>query len=431
MIRLGAATLLAILAAGTAARADPLASCQAANPDFPEICPCLIERSAGEGFSDETLGKLIAHDYAGTSPEDVQRFGRVFVDCTSAAVTVQIAAGAAEAETPPVEDPADPNQPARNAPTEAPPPREPTGYRLSIPGGPPPVGQWAHRTEILRPDRPGLPDLTVARGGLVVDEAGHLLTAGCFGRGQAQIVFGPVAQRDDWARITLDVQGADGPLVTQTAVPSRIEVDLLHAEFPPDLIAALRKGNSVTLTAETAEDTAPLVTEFALNGSARALQNERCYGPDPAQATGGPGILVNGAWQSSTRTDAQDRTVPAMTFGDPDTAIEDLVLTCDHRFGIAPLPRYARPTAVTGQPMTYGYELQVDDNAPYQIGLTLPDAQTAESLTDRPLQQALVHEIASGDVLRIRALDMEPGDGIYRSYELRGTGALLAGLTCP
>ena len=108
--------------------------------------------------------------------------------------------------------------------------------------------------------------------------------------------------------------------------------------------------------------------------------------------------------------------------------MESLTFTCDRHLGIAPLPRYPGPDRDT--PVTYGYALTVDNNAGYQTAVTLPGASTTEGRTAEPLHPGLVDQMAAGKVLHVAPLDMAPGDGLLRSYELRGFGDGLAALAC-
>lgn len=67
--------------------ADPLSVCLQANPDFPQLCPCAVEQAKEAGFQEPKLSALLGHNYMTATPQEVQSFGLIFVQCTQAAVT--------------------------------------------------------------------------------------------------------------------------------------------------------------------------------------------------------------------------------------------------------------------------------------------------------------------------------------------------------
>ena len=103
------AAALAACMAGRAAAADPMATCQAANPQFPQLCGCAIERAQAAGIDGASLDKLLANDFVGVPLDAVQRYGLIFVECTQAAVMQQLGPGMAMPGMPDVSGLTDPD----------------------------------------------------------------------------------------------------------------------------------------------------------------------------------------------------------------------------------------------------------------------------------------------------------------------------------
>ena len=84
--------LLATLLVSGPALAARAATCRSANPDFTGLCGCLVDRTAEADFDAEVLDQLLGHNYISLPPEEVRRFGRIFLACTQEAIATQMAA---------------------------------------------------------------------------------------------------------------------------------------------------------------------------------------------------------------------------------------------------------------------------------------------------------------------------------------------------
>ena len=76
-----------VIGAGDEASAQSdLAICQAATPQFPQACGCVIERAGQAGIPGPVLSRLLANDVAGVPIAAVQAYGAIYVQCIQEAV---------------------------------------------------------------------------------------------------------------------------------------------------------------------------------------------------------------------------------------------------------------------------------------------------------------------------------------------------------
>ncbi|MEM1156610.1 MAG: hypothetical protein AAGI44_20940, partial [Pseudomonadota bacterium] len=78
--RLSLAFALASFATPTFAQSN-LDRCAAATPQFPEACPCVIERAQAAGITGSTLSRLLSNDTQGVPIDLFQQYGVVYVQC--------------------------------------------------------------------------------------------------------------------------------------------------------------------------------------------------------------------------------------------------------------------------------------------------------------------------------------------------------------
>ncbi|MEO0341968.1 MAG: hypothetical protein AAF198_00880 [Pseudomonadota bacterium] len=75
---------------GTIAHADVavlISSCQASNPQFPELCPCAIKNGLNAGIAEAELMQLASHQFIGVSQTAIAAWGPIFASCTASAVS--------------------------------------------------------------------------------------------------------------------------------------------------------------------------------------------------------------------------------------------------------------------------------------------------------------------------------------------------------
>lgn len=297
-------------------------------------------------------------------------------------------------------------------------------------------GRWAPWLALKKPSADGAWEATIAHGA-GIDGADGILIAGCTIGASAVLTVGPVRPDLHYERAMITVHGAGGVLLRQAVAPSRIEDDLLQMHVPGDILGALRRGTTVTLEAGPyAAPAEPFAVrlEYALAGSATALDEtvgrHRCQSLRVPMPAGYGFELVNGSWErGSLPEDDSGLLLPALRLDTPGP-MEDLALRCDGRLHVQPLPKYGAGVGQTPR-LRYRYQLAVDGGAPVDVDFVFSRPDSAGATSAEPLSEAVLQAMAGGREVALHAQDMEPGDGLMRSFELTGLGAGLGALACP
>lgn len=441
---------LALISAPFLAKADAIDICRSANPQFPQLCGCAVTRGQEAGFGDAVLERLLAHDYSGVSVEDTQRFGLIFVECTHAAIMEGAVAGAAPLPLPHQTGtapavattlPLAPEPDALAAPDPNPAPGASVaaatnrGYTITFPQGRPEApGVWTRFATLTKPMPDGEWRPQIAPNAYVEDDVGGFFFAGCNMRQVQSFVLGQIAPDLRAEALQITVRGRSGILFEQFVTPERIEGDLLaFAVGRGDLNGALRRGNEVEIRAGYWFGGNKLETtkawRFGLKGSSRALEFSQCSNTRVSPAAGFFNETVSGTWSVGDADLESGLFVPALQlgYGGP---MENLTLLCDRRLRVSPLEKYIAPAGFETA-LSYRYSLKVDAVAETEVAFVFPGERLVAATTETPLPAPFLEAMANGGTLWLAPLDMEPGDGTYRGFDLAGFSDGLSDMECP
>ncbi|MEM6372305.1 MAG: hypothetical protein AAF727_05945 [Pseudomonadota bacterium] len=475
------------LGASPQANADPLAICQAANPQFPQLCPCTLERASAAGFDEPALSALLGHVYTSATPEQVQIFGLIFVECTQAAVAGNLTPfaipkandfigqnhdQAGQAVTEPAAPVTTQNSPATGTGTAQPdiaavspqpnattqptdtielffPPalgapvlpaeaseqqpdtRPAKAYQFEFsPNGPKQIGPWVPFVQIktFHPWASWGP--AIANGGGVFDASGAFLVAECSVDRAPVLTVGPVAGTHVFRTGVVRVRGSGGTLLEQFSQPARIEGDLLQFTMGRGVLDALRRGASVEIEAIAARNSDPAARfSFGLTGSSRAIAKQVC--DNPAGRVGVGYELVSGDWEKRYEKLSDGLSGPIVRFARPGR-FERPALRCDGRLEIRDLDvPFFEPGSAPGYEQAPNYALQIDGGRIYEVQFQRKSNFTNEATTKAPLPTDLLAKLRTGGALYVYPLLAAPGGGTYRAFNLMGLGTHITDLTCP
>ncbi|MEO0386205.1 MAG: hypothetical protein AAF281_01560 [Pseudomonadota bacterium] len=416
------AIALALVHPSGPALADPalIASCAAANPAFPQLCPCAVQSGAAAGIGPADLGKLVTNQFLGVSPAAVAAWGPVFATCTANAVNADLGLPGTGGVNPPQPAPTTPQRqaPAPNAPAPSAP--EPAaGFALTQidPASP---GVWGR----VRWGRPGSGRLmTGARA-----EEGPMLALQCSATAGTEFPFlllGPFGPGPAVLQATLRV---DGRTPFTRGVPlQRIEGGYYAGALYEQMAAALARGSNAAL------DLGPLGTvTVGLRGSSRAMQGARGCGGRIGftRALAHPqrhGVVFEGRWTlSQQRVGRFDQ--PVLSFPRAQGVAVGVGLSCDGRIlfganvGAAPLPL---PGAVSYR---RGAE-EVEHVFTFRAG-------PGNIIGSDPLDRPILDEMAAAERVTVTFnADFAPGadfDAIYaQTLTTTGLAEGLDALICP
>ncbi|MEO0936968.1 MAG: hypothetical protein AAFY38_02315 [Pseudomonadota bacterium] len=424
--------LFGVLATQAAAQTD-LARCEQTTVQFPQACPCIIERSEAAGITGQTLSQLLVNNTDGVPIDTFQAYGAVFVQCIQSAVL----AGVPAAPVPP----AAPAAPSPAAPSPIVPAQTPAPAGADIPG-PPVQGPLVRGTIpagfdnetlslFIREDRPAgtWGRVSLARGpgfqGSAVgthDGQGHLLLLNCQSTFTAEAPYialaGLAPKLTQPMQITV-LRGNGQELLSTYARGQAADGAVLLMPLYRVLVDALRAGSRVRF----ALNDGPTL-EFGLRGSSAAL-GDFCARQPPQrfQYLAGELFAPDGGWRS-----AQVQVVSRQSLAD-DVLLHvseapltpGLMLTCDRRI------------AARGTVFGYGAENRrgVIGTPNGQIVLQFSPSGALQ-MASQPLTEGEIATLSAADAIRVTFdTDMEPGDFTGATYQMDGFADALASLTCP
>jgi len=400
-----------------------LALCEAATPQFPQACPCVITRSEAAGITGPVLARLLANDVGDVPIQTFQAYGAIYVACIQEAVTGGVPAVPAPVPTP---------EPAPAVPE----PAAPSG------GGGSPVitgavipdyDAPAVTMRMLQPVSAGTWETVIIEHGYggfsgpgVHDGGGHVLMLRCaptlFSTSADHMVLGGVAPRSGRVVTEITVTRGNGSVLVRQprgAMPANGPFLLLPLDRA--LAGAIRAGSELRMTVEGEES-----VSFGLSGSGRAV-SDMCGTERPRLdsyiASGAEVWVPNGAW-ARTEVRRDGAMVPLVTFDVREYFVPRIGFTCDRRLAVlSPIFGYGtpHPGSIVVGPFNSG--------AP-QYPVTFR-AGPGGLITD-PLDPALLERLTQGGVMTLSFNDgTEPGGGTVIPYPLDGLAEGLAGFACP
>ncbi len=433
--RIATVPFLLLLTALSAA-ADPAAICRANNRDFPQSCPCIVERAQAAGLTGPVLDRLLANDTAGLDIALFQQYGAIFVQCIQEAVMAGVPAkgGAAPGA------PAVPTLPVFPVPsTEAPAtaPGAATVPALAALGDHP----AAAGIKRLPQDVPGhWGPLAFGGAGFgavqagVLHESGAGLMLSCGAGRDMALIAGPFDLPPGHVPGSLTVTGGGG--FAQDYTFSVIEGRYVAAPIFGLAVERLQSGNEAIL--RLADPAIEL--RFGLSGSSKAIRDLRgaydCAtwrnGARPAwQPMALWSYLVDTVWQQGEIRLDGPLGLPAARAGADEMMFADLSLVCDGRLAVGGLPsqRMGGTYAITLDPVFEGMIPLPPDRQPRRFDLRLDPV--AGQLAG-PVPAGLAEAMAAAETLQIEGpAEHEPGDAYSMRYRLTGFAEAAAGLACP
>lgn len=270
------------------AYADELELCRTGNPQFSQLCECVVERVQTEGIVGPDLDRLLVNRWDGVPMDVANRYGQIFIECTQAAVV----GGGFVAPVPPVPsqqiattddvppavapelaetvdgnitpDISLPTPSATAASGDGRPLGVPAGYQIALDAAP---GTWASST------------LTTPYGSTLVhavrNETGRHLALRCEPGTPPILILGPFEDGvpGQGAQIVvLGNGGIDGRLFQQGTQLMGFNRNFLAVGVSnQQFLEALRRGNTVELNLDENG-----TESFGLRGSSRAIEDSGC-----------------------------------------------------------------------------------------------------------------------------------------------------------
>lgn len=433
--RIATVPLLLLLSALSAA-ADPAAICRANNRDFPQSCPCIVERAQAAGLTGPVLDRLLANDTAGLDIALFQQYGAIFVQCIQEAVMAGVPAkgGAAPGA------PAVPTLPVFPVPSTEAPATAPGAATVpaSAALGDHPAAAGIKRPQHAVPGHWG----PLAFGGAgfgavqagVLHESGAGLMLSCGAGRDMALIAGPFDLPPGHVPGSLTVTGGGG--FAQDYTFSVIEGRYVAAPIFGLVIERLQSGNEAIL--RLADPAIEL--RFGLSGSSKAIRELRgaqdCAtwrnGARPAwQPTALWSYLVDTVWQRGEIRLDGPLPLPAARAGADEMMFADLSLVCDGRLAVGGLPsnRMGGTYAITLDPLYERAILMDPQFQPRRFEIRLDPV--AGELAG-PMPAGLAEAMAAAQTLEFHGpAEHEPGDTYSMRYRLTGFAEAAAGLACP
>lgn len=424
-----AALVIGVFFGHQAAAQSDLAICQAATPQFPQACPCVIQRAQGQGLTGPTLSRLLANDVAGLPIEAVQAYGAVYVQCIQEAVLAGVPSAPTAPPPPVAATPAPAPQPAPSV-VVAPPAANPAptilgrvypGYRdgaqmeMAL-RDPVPPGQW----NFVGLGYPGIglggPGTHDGRGNLVqircgrVDFSGGALVLG----GPDAAALGPF--------VTVLVRRGNGAELYRRDWPVHyVEGGLAMVRNEQPMVDAIRAGAQLIVASR--DGGRELI--FGLSGSNDAIGPGVCGGfnGDFQRYSVLWPFVGDVTWEIGSTTDPLNPTLVGFDTGL--AMLPRLGFTCDNRVRLgSPVFRYAQP----GQGWDGSMVLYLEDGTQMDV----PIRFGADAFTESPLAQPVIEALARTSVLEVTfVLDVEPGEFTTALYSAEGLAETMASHSCP
>ncbi len=285
-----------------------MAICQAANPQFPQLCGCAIGRSQAEGIDGAALDKLLANDFMGVPLDAMQRYGLIFVECTQAAVMQQLSPGMAMPGVPgPPPVAGVPGAPPVAGIPEAPPVASLPGQAPSVATSPEAAGPSRHAAPAPVEAQPGAPSFAPPPLTAVTPLAPLPPMPGAVAAAPVPVPSGPGSMRIDLDPLTtagtainLDpsTSGTGAAIDLDSPVASAPMIDL----DPP----AANAGSAIDLDPQTSSTgavidldppvgTSPVIDLDASTGTTQTIDLDPA--PRAPPATGGFRLVVQDGTQ--------------------------------------------------------------------------------------------------------------------------------------
>lgn len=378
------------------ASAQSAAICAANLAQFPQACPCIIEQSRSQGIDGPVLDALLANQVADLPIGTFQAYGAIFTQCITDVVTGQM-----------------PTAPPAPAPAAAPSP------------GPNP-GPMVLGTDGRTPGTWGLSTLTFPGGGVALpgtfDGQGGAVALHCSGGPHAASLVLEGLGTSTTAQVTLRVEGGAGFERTLTAqrynAPRSDEGPIWQTALPPDLVQAIRTGNTLSITSQ-----AGTARRFGLTGSNRAIGPGTCAIPqaDRGFPIANFGRVPEGRWQlDQTALEAGPEPVLRYSVGVP--FLPELLVTCDGGLATRQRPGRGFSGAFSGELALFDLD-----------GVVVTDfTLQGNAYRTPPLEPGILSATAAAPEWLV-ALDIyaEPGDVIVTQYDTEGLAQGLDALSCP
>jgi len=394
--------LLGALFAPLPALAQSQDICVANLPQFPQACPCIIERSQAQGINGPVLDALLANQVANLPIGTFQAYGAIFTQCITDAVTGQVPTAPAPLATAP-------------APAPAAPAATSTSVLTALNGGVP--GVWDLMAIDFFGGGAALPGTQDGRGGAV---ALH-----CSGGPHTASLMLEGLDAPPQTPVTLTVTGSGGTLFDRQLGAQRYTArgDLpgpfWQTPLPPDLVEALRRGATLTVTPATGT-----ARQFGLSGSARAIGPGACA--IPAADRGFPlapfDRVPDGVWDLTERVLGPEGQAPALRYSVGPPYLPELLIACDGSLALQQRPGRGFGDALTLELALDAYE-----------GVILADLSLqGNAYRSAPLEDGTL-ALTAGAPAWLVAFDIyaEPGEIILTSYSTQGLAEGLEALTCP
>lgn len=402
--------------------------CVAATPQFPQACPCVIERSQAQGITGTTLSRLLSNDTGGLPIDVFQRYGLIYVQCIQDAVLGNVGTGA---PAPSVAAPAPSVTPTPSAPTPAPTPQPaaappviserpytqyPADPFVMSMRDPLPAGQWG----FVGFERPG-----VGFGGPGVHNgAGQMISLRCRAfdlLGRPSVTLGGVAAFDTIQNLEVTVRRGNGAELynRQTrAIP--IMGPFLTFDLSAELADAIRAGS----TLEIAVLDGPRY-QFGLAGSNAAIGPGLCG----SQSVRFDSYLLNidfvpnTGWEI-TESDETGQFQPIVTARSGPPYQPSIALSCDRRLILR--------SAIFGYGgFPYTGNVSVDNYRGSAPSYPITWADRGGYIATDALDAALWQALQTGEVLGVTFnSDVEPGEFTTASYRLDGLAGALGTRDC-
>ena len=383
-------SLLAGLLPGVA-QAQSVAICQANLPQFPQACPCIIERSQAQGIDGPVLDALLANQVANLPIGTFQSYGAIFTQCITDVVTGSAPAG-----------------------VEAPQPAATVTVMQSIEPRAP--GTW------------GLTALEFLGGGVAMpgtfDGQGGAVALHCSGGPHAASLVLEGIDAGPSAPVMLQVTGGNGRLFERQVTSQRYAQTrsgagpIWQTPLTPDLVEALRRGSSLIVTPQTGR-----VREFGLSGSNRAIGPGTCAIPaaDRGFPLAGFDRVPEGRWVQDTMV-LSAGLEPVLRYSVGVPFLPELLVTCDGALATRQRPGRGFSGDFAAELALYDLE-----------GVIIADfALDGNAYRTAPLDPAALQSTAAAPEWLV-AFDIyaEPGDVVMASFGTEGLAEGLAGLACP
>lgn len=398
----GLLSILSVLATApelATAQDDDLARCAAATPQFPQACPCVIERAEKAGIVGPMLSRLLSNDVAGLPIETFQAYGGIYVQCLQEVVLGTVPA-LPSAPPPKIAEPG----PSAPLPT---PPAVSSAPDAVLPEG---AGQWRIDRFALRRDAP-------QASATAATDAGRRVSVVCDPRGGAHLLIDGVTEGPgiDYAGGLRILRSNGSQIVPSYPRYARVEGDHLMTGLSASDINALGAG-SVAVIDSAAYG---LSDRVGLSGSAAALRALQCIDRNPFEV--GPLVFeYTGDWTANARL--PDGEYTGGLLAGIDTVIHaEVGLACGDHFH---LPSFRGADANR----TSTVRVTVDDD-PTKIYLLELGFNRGAAVAFNGVPDGFFRTLRAGRHFRVE--DLRNGQGFVAVYDLAGLEEALQQIDCP